>query len=193
MTQNHDAPLGKNSLLEFRKRIAAASPTPGGGAVAAMTASFAAALLQMVCSISLKRKPDARINTIASEVKLCEERLARFAEEDILLFDQYLAARKIQSTTAQVDAQRCLLACAEVPLAAAEAVAKLEAYAVEMVSRTPDFLSSDLATAQYLLEASRKALLANVTANLGDLEDGEAKHAVLLRIEALQVNANSGG
>ena len=193
MTDKRYAPFWENSLLEFRTRIAAATPTPGGGAVAAVTASFAAALLQMVCSISVKRKPDARINAIAGEVKLCEEELARCAEEDIRVFDQYMAARKIQIASAHADTQRCLLACTEVPLAAAEAVVRLEAYAVEIAPKTPEFLSSDLATARYLLDASRKALLANVTINLVDLEDGEAKGAVLRRLEALQGDTNSGG
>ena len=132
MTDKRDAPFWENSLLEFRKRIAAATPTPGGGAVAAVTASFAAALLQMVCSISVKRKPDARINAIAGEVKLCEEELARCAEEDIRVFDQYMAARKIQIASAHADTQRWLLACTEVPLAAAETIVKLEAFAVEI-------------------------------------------------------------
>jgi glutamate formiminotransferase/formiminotetrahydrofolate cyclodeaminase len=193
MTDQRDAPLWENSLLEFRKRIAAAVPTPGGGAVAAVAASFAAALLQMVCCISVKRKPDAGMNAIAGEVKLCEEELARCAEEDIRVFDQYMAARKIQSATAHADTQRCLLACTEVPLAAAEAVVKLEAYAAEIAPKTPEFLSSDLATAQYLLDASRKALLANVTINLADLEDGGEKSAVLRRIKALQGDTNSRG
>jgi formiminotetrahydrofolate cyclodeaminase len=80
-----------------------------------------------------------------------------------------------------------------VPLAAAETIVKLEVYAVEMAPKTPEFLSSDFATARYLLDASRKALLANVTINLVDLEDGEAKGAVLRRLEALQGDTNSGG
>jgi formiminotetrahydrofolate cyclodeaminase len=109
------------------------------------------------------------------------------------VFDQYMAARKIQNSSAHADTQRCLLACTEVPLAAGEAVVKLEAYAAEIAPKTPEFLSSDLATAQYLLDASRKALLTNVTINLADLEDGEEKSAVLRRIKALHGDTNSRG
>lgn len=191
MTENHDASIWKNSLLEFRNRVAAGTPTPGGGAVAAVTATFAAALLQMVCVISSARKPDVGMDAIAAKVKICEEELTSCAEEDIRVFDRYMAARKVHSAPAQVDTQRWLLACTEVPLAAAEAVVKLEAYAAEIALNVPEFLSSDLASARYLLDASRKGLLANVNVNLMGLDDGEAKRAVLRRVEALQSEANS--
>jgi len=191
MTENHDASLWDNSLLQFRDRVAASSATPAGGAVAAVAATFAAALLRMVCAISAKRKPDAAMNAIAAKVKIVEEELAHCAEEDIRVFDRYMAARKVQSASAHAEVQRCLRACTEVPLIAAEAVVKLEAYGAEMVPHCPQFFSSDLATARHLLNASRKALLANVSINLKDLEDGEAKRAILLRLEALQGDANT--
>ncbi len=191
MTEKQDASLWENSLLEFRNRVAASSPTPGGGGVAAVAATFAAALLRMVCAISSARKPDAGMKAIAVKVKICEEELARCAEEDIRVFDEYMAARKVRRVSAQSDIQRCLLACTEVPLAAAEAVAKLEAYAAEIALNVPEFLSSDLATARHLLDAGRRALLANVNINLMDLDDGEGKCAVLRRVEALQGEANS--
>lgn len=193
MTENHDARLWENSLQEFRNRVAAGTATPGGGAVAAVTATFAAALLRMVCAISSARKTDERMNAIAVQVKACEETLADCAREDIRVFDAYMAARKVRSVSAHAELQRCLLACSEVPLAAAEAVAKLEEYAVEIGLNSPEFLSSDLATARHLLDASRKALLANVTLNLAGQDDGEAKRAVLLRLEALRADINSGG
>ena len=193
MTESHDASLWENSLLEFRNRVAAGSPTPGGGAVAAVAATFAAALLRMVCAISSTRKPDVGMNAIAAKVKICEEELTHCAEEDIRVFDQYMAARKVRSASAHAEVQRCLLACTEVPIAAAEAVAKLEAYAAEMGPHCPEFLSSDLATARHLLDASRKALLANVSINLTEMEDGEAKRAILRRLHALQGDAMKAG
>jgi methenyltetrahydrofolate cyclohydrolase len=193
MTEKHDASLWGNSLLEFRNRVSAGSPTPGGGAVAAVAATLAAALLRMVCAISTVRKQDEGMKAIAARVKLCEEELARSAEEDIRVFDRYMAARKTHSASADADTQQCLLACTEVPLAAAEAVVKLEACAAEMVRNSPEFLSSDLATARHLLSASRKSLLANVSINLTNLEAGEAKVAIIQRLNVLQRDANTVG
>lgn len=193
MIENHDGSLWENSLLQFRDRVAASSATPGGGAVAAVTATFAAALLRMVCAISSTRKPDVGMQAIATEVKIGEEKLSHHAEEDIRVFDRYMAARKDRSSAAQADVQRWLLECTEVPLAAAEVVARLEAYAAQIALNTPDFLSSDLATARHLLRASRTSLLANVSANLAGLEDGEAKRALERRLKGFEGDTNSVG
>ncbi len=191
MTQNHDASLWNCSMLEFRNRVAAGTPTPGGGAVAAVAATFAAALMRMVCAINSKQNSDSEMTVIGAKAKICEEELARCAEEDIRVFDRYMAARRVRSVSARPDIQRCLLECAEVPLAAAEAVAKLEEYAAEIVPNTPGFLLSDLATARHLRQASRKAWLANVIGNLMDLDDGEARRAVLARLGPLQRDADT--
>jgi formiminotetrahydrofolate cyclodeaminase len=193
VTKKLETPLWENSLEEFRNRIAERTPTPGGGSVAAVTAAFAAALLRMVCAITSAEKPDEGMEAIAAMVKICEERLAECAEEDIRVFDLYMAARKGRGASANEDIQRCLLACTEVPLAAAEAVVKLEAYAAEMAPNIAEFLSSDLATAQHLLSASRKGLLANVDINLKEMDDGEAKCAVLRRLDVLHGEENSAG
>ncbi|MGB8477658.1 MAG: cyclodeaminase/cyclohydrolase family protein [Acidobacteriaceae bacterium] len=193
MTENHDASLWENSLMEFRNRVAAGSATPGGGAVAAVAATFAAALLRMVCAIGSARRPDAGMSAIAIQVKICEEQLAQCAAEDIRVFDLYMAARKTGGVPGYDDTQRCLLACTDAPLAAAEAVVKLEAYAVEVAIHSPEFLSSDVATAQYLLSASRKGLLANVNSNLKEMEDGEARRAVLQRVNILHGVTDSAG
>ena len=190
MTENQDSSLWENSLQQFRNRVAAGSPTPGGGAVAGVAATLAAALLQMVCAIRTRREPDERMSAIAAQVKIGGDVLAHCAEEDIRVFDRYMAARKLRDASAKAEIERCLLACTEVPLAAAEAVAKLVALAPEMELNCPDFLSSELAAARYLLDASRKGLLSSVSINLAELKDGEAKRALGLRLDALQSSAN---
>lgn len=184
--------LWHNSLLEFRNCVAADSPTPGGGAVAAVTATFAAALLRMACAIVDKRKPDTRLQALAAEITSCEEKLAHYADEDVRVFDRYIAVRKLHDVAAKSSVQHCLLACAEAPLAAAEQVAKLEAYAAEIALNSPQFLASDIATAQHLLNASRLSLLANVTVNLADLEAGEEKRLLLQRLTVLLADAKTG-
>jgi len=180
-----EASIWRGSLLEFRNRVAADSPTPGGGAVAAVTATFAAALLRMVCAIILKRTPDARMNVVVAEVNTCEEKLGCYADEDVRAFDRYIAARKDRKPSSQSKVQQCLLTCAEVPLQAAEQIAKLQKLASEIALNSPAFLASDIATARHLLYASRQALLANVAINFTDLENCEEKRLLSQRLEAL--------
>lgn len=171
------------SLQRFRERVAAATPTPGGGAVAAMTATFAAALLRMTCAIIAKRGsanfPQRELEALVARVQACEDRLARCAEEDILAFDAYMAARKVGGSGGDLATkQKLLAACARVPLDAAEQVKQLQSLCGEIEAAAPDSLTSDLAAASHLLEASRMSLLANVAINLKDLEEGTEKEAL---------------
>jgi len=180
--------LWSDSLLEFRERVAAARPTPGGGAVAAVTATFAAALLRMAGAICIHRVPDADLDAAIADVKICEAKLAQFADEDVRAFNAYMAARK--SRLAPETLQGLLLTCASVPLEAAELVEKLQSLEKEIAAKCPAFLASDVATARLLLHASRQALQANVAINFNDLEDSEEKRALHLRLDRLLHAAN---
>lgn len=182
-------PLWENSLLEFRERVAAATPTPGGGAVAAVTATFAAALLRMAGAICIHRVPDANLDAAITDVKICEAKLAQFADEDVRVFDAYMAARR--NRLAPETLQALLFACANVPLEAAEQVEKLQSLEKEIAVKCPAFLASDVATARHLLHASREALLANVAINCNELEDGVEKRAWQQRLDRLLLAAKS--
>src|SRR5260221_12076595 len=48
--------LSTLSLEEFAGRLAAATPTPGGGSAAALAGSLSASLLRMVCNLTLGRE-----------------------------------------------------------------------------------------------------------------------------------------
>lgn len=181
------------SLLEFRTRVAAGSATPGGGAVAAVTATLAAALMRMTAAITLRHTKDAKLQAFMAAVEVCEEKLAQYADEDVRAFDRYVAARKNNNADPSSEVQECLLVCAKVPLEAAEQVANLQALATEIAASIPAFLASDLATAMHLLHAARQALLANVEINCSDLENNQEKRALLQRLEPLLASRSSSG
>jgi formiminotetrahydrofolate cyclodeaminase len=177
--------LWDETVLRFREEIADAAPTPGGGAVAAVTAAFAAALLQMVCGISLRNVADMKrrkIEPILSRVRNCESDLARYADEDVVAFDAYMEARKSRDPSVS---QTLLLDCARVPLAGAETVTELQSLLPELEEACPAFLSSDLVTATHLLRASRESLLANVKMNLDAFDDSAAKQELQERYDRL--------
>ena len=178
--------LWSSSLLEFRERVAADTPTPGGGAVAAITATFAAALLRMVATICTHRAPDTALESTLADVKVCEAKLMQFADEDVRAFDAYMEAQKNHKSLAPEALQAVLFTCASVPLEAAEQVEKLQSLAAKIAGKCPAFLASDIATARHLLHASREALLANVAINCKDLEECAEKRALEQRLERLR-------
>lgn len=173
-------------MSEFCERVAGRSPTPGGGAVAAVIAVMAAALLRMASAICLERVPEDGLKATIAEVEACETKLKGYADEDVQAFDAYIAARKKQ----EKDAQQALIDCALVPLNAAEEVAKLQRLAAAISERTPDFLASDVATVRHLLRAARQSLLANVTINCLKIENCEEKCALEERATSLLRDPN---
>jgi methenyltetrahydrofolate cyclohydrolase len=51
-----ESTLGSTSISAYLDRLASADPTPGGGAAAAVTAAQGAALLSMVCNLTIGKK-----------------------------------------------------------------------------------------------------------------------------------------
>lgn len=179
------ASLWDDSVGELRERIASTSPTPGGGAVAAISATFAVALLRMVCGISLKNSqgPErVRVDALLAQLVSHEQALAQSADEDVRTFDAYMAARK-SGDDAERDA--LLLRCANVPMSAAETVAEAQSLLPQIDSICPIFARSDLTTAVCLLRASRESLLANVEVNLRATHNESAKHDIQARYNRL--------
>ncbi|HKN46385.1 MAG TPA: cyclodeaminase/cyclohydrolase family protein, partial [Candidatus Polarisedimenticolia bacterium] len=48
--------LARMTLTEFTAKLAAGTPTPGGGSAAALAGSLSASLLQMVCDLTSGRE-----------------------------------------------------------------------------------------------------------------------------------------
>lgn len=184
------ASLWDGSLRQFRERLAAGTPTPGGGALAAASGSLAAALLRMVCAIARRKASDAdkaAIDAIETEAKQCEAALAQCADDDVHAFDAYIRAR---NTSTPAEAQRLLVECAEVPLRGAETVSDLESSIPRIETFCPEFARSDLETAKSLMRASLESLLANVKINLNALEDCPEKADLATRYDRMAHNVN---
>jgi len=48
--------INSQTLQKFQKDLGSKSPTPGGGVVSALTASFATSLVEMVCNLTIDKK-----------------------------------------------------------------------------------------------------------------------------------------
>lgn len=126
---------GGTRLAEFIDSVASDRPTPGGGSVAALAGSLAAALGAMVAGLTLGRKKYADVAGRANEARRTLEsargELLRLVEEDSRAFEAMMAARKMPEGNEKEAATRArALAEAtdraiEVPLATARAAAGL--------------------------------------------------------------------
>jgi formiminotetrahydrofolate cyclodeaminase len=91
--QTADSP----SVAGFVASIAAATPTPGGGAVAAVTGALAAALAEMVARLALVREPAdsaAGFTQLAQSAQQVRNRLLALAIDDEAAFRAVIEARR---------------------------------------------------------------------------------------------------
>ena len=97
-------------VAEFLDSVAAATPTPGGGTVAAFAGALASCLATMVANLTLGRKKYAEAEAAMLETKLEAERLRRellaLARRDSEAFEAVLAARRVPQSTPVEQADR---------------------------------------------------------------------------------------
>lgn len=171
----------KMEIQSFLDELASDSPAPGGGSVAALCGSLAAALVSMVCSLTIG-KEKYRENWAAMEgIKVKSEALrAKFVtlmNEDTESFNIFMAAMKMPKTTDEEKAARrkamgeASKTATEIPLRTLEACAELSAIAVTAAERGNPNTASDAGSAALLAEAAGSAAAYNVRINLPGISD----------------------
>ncbi len=175
-----DWSLSEPSFPELLGQIAAKTPTPGGGAVAAAVAGLAAALGGMVVSYSVGSKKLAdhheaneasmeRLQAMASKtLELADADAAAYAElNDLFRLDEDNPERVARWDGA---VERAIAAPERLLRLAIEMLEALEALA----PRSNRMLRSDLGMAAVLAEAAARSAAWNVRINLPLMTDEDA-------------------
>lgn len=115
--------------------LASPTPTPGGGAVGALSATLGASLIEMVSSLTVDKKAYAqweqRHREVIDEAGEFRAEGLRLAEEDALAFKGVIAAYKLGRGTDQEKAARnaaiqtALIAAAKPPMETGELALKV--------------------------------------------------------------------
>ena len=110
----------------FLEEVAASTPTPGGGSVAALAGALAAALTSMVCNLTLSQQADTSVpqgpKSVLEEAEALRQELADLVEGDAKAYRQVLEAYGLPKTSmAEKEArseaiQQALEGAARVPL-----------------------------------------------------------------------------
>lgn len=80
--------IKRQEIGEFLENLSSKSPTPGGGAVAALTGAMAASLVEMVCELT-KTQNLQNSKTQSTQLRL---KLLKLADEDCKAFDEVMLA-----------------------------------------------------------------------------------------------------
>jgi formiminotetrahydrofolate cyclodeaminase len=184
-----------DSIGDFAELVAAGTPTPGGGSVAAYCGVLAAALGRMMCNITIGKPKysaaEPRLKEIAADLERLGGRLRELIAEDAASFEAVLRAYRMPKDNEQQKARRAegiqlaLKGAILVPLETAQRsfdVLKLLGELAEI--GTPSALS-DVAVGAQLAQVAIRGASFNVAVNLDSISDRDAADKTRREIEGL--------
>ena len=181
-------------LHEFLNRVAAPTPTPGGGAVAALAGACGAALGEMVAALPRTRQnaasERAELDLVLPALSAARARLETLVQLDVEAFDRLLRAFRLpQDTDAQRDARRAAIAEATkdatlVPLETARVCADVLTLLETVAGAGNRAAAADLLVAVGIVRAAADGAAANVRANLDTLDDQAFTASSMRRLAA---------
>ncbi len=175
--------LTDKAVTNFLDELASNAPAPGGGSVAALSSALGAALISMVCNLTLGKKAYAEVqedieHLLASSEALRQE-LTQLLEDDVEAYTGYSVAAKMPRGTDEEKAERAkamqsaLKGATIVPLRIAGAAVKVMNLCMPAAEKGNKWAVSDAGVAVLMAEASLRSAALNVLINLGSLKDKE--------------------
>ena len=187
----------------FVEKLAARTPAPAGGAVAALHAAQAAALIVMVARYSTGPKYAAAAETIErvlGEADVLRTECTDLIAADAVAFGSVAAAYALPKQTAEHKAERsaaiaeALVTAAEPPAAVIAAAARLLDLAEALLPFGNRTVLSDLAAAAEAIRAAAGTSRINVEANLAGITDAAARERfgdVVAQVDILLARADA--
>ena len=183
------------SLQSFLDALASNAPAPGGGAAAALMGATGAALVSMVCNLTLGKPKYATVESDMSALREKSEalraRLTKMMEDDQSVFKTLMSAYGLPKQTDDEKAarkqaiQEALEQATEVPLACARACTEAIALSREAAEKGNLQVVSDAGVAVAAAEAGLKSAALNIWINVPSIEDKKFAEAASKEIDEL--------
>jgi formiminotetrahydrofolate cyclodeaminase len=186
-------------VTQFLDELASSAATPGGGSGAAIMGALGAALVSMVCNLTIGKKNYAEVEpemrSVLHDAEALRQRLADMVAEDIAAFNGLMAAYGLPKLSDEDKAargaaiQHALRAATEAPLACARACAeviKLSMRAAEVGNRN---VLSDAGVGALAAQAALRSAALNVDINVPSLQDQVFAQACREEMDALLASA----
>jgi glutamate formiminotransferase/formiminotetrahydrofolate cyclodeaminase len=185
--------VGAAESKSFLDRLAAGTPTPGGGSAAAHAGAMGAALVAMVGQLTIGKKKYAEVEAdaqrLVEQAEGLRRRLTAAVEQDAQAFEAVMDALRLPKDNADARAQALQLAtlrAGEVPLAVARDSAQVMALAAEMARIGNSNAITDAGAAASLAHAALHAAGLNVRINAASLDDRTVADRWLQEIAELE-------
>lgn len=169
------------SIQLFLDELASKAPTPGGGSAAAIMGAMGAALLGMVCNLTVGKKNyeavEAEMRTTLEAAENLRAHLTDMIRADVDAFDQVMGAYGLPKETdiekqARSQAiQAALKAATEVPLECARACAEVIVLSHTVAEKGNRNVISDAGVAVLAAYAGLRSAALNVHVNVASIND----------------------
>ena len=175
--------LIKHTLEEFNKVLGSSSAAPGGGSVAALSGALGAALVSMVCNLTVGKENfetsrDELIKVLSKSQSLSQSLLKR-VDLDTEAFNEVMAAFKLPKVS-DADKQERTKAiqsgyknAIQSPLGIARECLEVLKLAESLLGRSNTNAISDLGVASQQAYAGLEGAILNVKINIPSIKDQE--------------------
>jgi glutamate formiminotransferase/formiminotetrahydrofolate cyclodeaminase len=158
--------IGEQKISKFLKELGSSSPTPGGGATAALTGAIAASLVEMVASLTIGKKRYEEVNDemqkIRNEVLKLKKELIELCDEDVRAFNAVIASYKVKD---KEKIKKALQLATQVPSKVASLSGEVGRLAQVVAKKGNKNAYSDAKSALHLTHAAIEVAKENIRIN----------------------------
>ncbi len=169
------------TIASFLDLLASDAPAPGGGSAAAAAGAMGAALVSMVCNLTVGKEKFAEVEDQMQEIlgrtETLRARLVAMIQEDVEAFEAVMSAYRMpketpeeksaRSAAIQAGSKKATLA----PLRTARACAEVIGLSKSAAEMGNPNVASDAGVAVLCAQAGLKGAALNVLINLGSIKD----------------------
>ena len=194
-------PLVSMTVDRFLDEVSTDSPAPGGGSVAALAGSLAAALAAMVANLTVGKKGYEaaweELASLAERAQAIKSQLARAVDEDAEAFRAVMAAMRLPKSAPEEQRARdqaiedASKDAARVPLGTARLCLDALNLALEASTKGNVNSASDAGVAAIMARAGVDGAGLNVLINLGSVKDEAFKAGCRQEVARLTASAAS--
>ena len=190
--------LADLTIHEFLEKTASHAHVPGGGSIAALSASLAASLTEMVANLTIGKKGYVRLeqemNNIAKNTLLLRKKLVKDIDKDADAYNEVISAFKMPTDTEEEKhlrkeaIQEGLKQAVLIPLSVAKDAAKLLELAGKIVEKGNKNAVTDGAVATMMARTAVLSALYNVKINLNSIKDGAFVDQVSKQVKHIEAD-----
>ncbi|MGX7347692.1 cyclodeaminase/cyclohydrolase family protein [Aerococcus vaginalis] len=176
-------------ITQFMDELGSDSPTPGGGAAAALNAALGVSSILMAVRISLKNKITVEEQSLIDELESHQQTFLELIDDDVEAFQSLSKAYRLPKTTTNERQQRTQ-AVQKTTLVAIEPQILLYQYAIAVLHLSERILPSvhpqiisDVAVGIQMLRSAYLSSVTNLYINIQSIKDSQLKVHYLSMID----------